>query len=83
MSEPEYATEAVGAYAVVGGEAAEHSFDSGFLGRLQRRHHEPQLDRQQLDVEKINPDVTRNDDARVEHPLQGVAQVGRLRAGLG
>ena len=42
---------------------------------------QPQLDRQQLDVEQVDLDVARDDDALVEHPLEDVGEARlRLRA---
>ena len=44
-------------------------------------HQQPQLDRQQLDVEQVDLDVARDHDALVEHPLEDVGEVGlALRA---
>src|SRR5579871_653028 len=54
--------------------------DADLLGRLERGDHQAQLDREQLDVEQIDPDVTRDHDPLVQDPFQDVAQVGGLGA---
>ena len=47
------------------------------LARLvDRGDQQPQLDRQQLDVEQVDLDVARDDDALVEHPLEDVGEAG-------
>src|SRR3954452_4385942 len=53
----------------------------GHLARpVDRGDQEAQLDGQQLDVEQVDLDVPRDDDALVEHALEDVGQV-RLRLG--
>ena len=42
---------------------------------------QPQLDRQQLDVEQVDLDVAGDDDALVEHPLEDVGEVRVVLAG--
>src|SRR4051794_40298228 len=48
--------------------------DAHLLGLVHGRDQQPQLDRQQLDVEQVDLDVARDDDALVEHALQDVGQ---------
>src|SRR4051812_19508012 len=56
--------------------------DADLLGLVDRGDHEPQLDRQQLDVEQVDLDVARDHDPLVEHPLEHVGEaVGARVAG--
>src|SRR5581483_7009941 len=48
--------------------------DPHLLRGLQRRDHQAQLDGEQLAVEQVHPDVTRDDQTLVQDPLQDVAQ---------
>lgn len=57
--------------------------DAHFACRFEGGDHQPQLDRQQLDIEQVDLDVARNDDPLVEYPFQDVAKVGRLVASAG
>src|SRR4051794_14402999 len=51
------------------------------LHRLVDRHHQQtDLDGEQLDVEQVDPDVARNDDALVEYALEDIRQARRLRS---
>ena len=52
--------------------------DPHLLGALNRRDQEPDLDRDQLDVEQVDLDVAGDDDALVEHALEDVGEVRRL-----
>ena len=45
------------------------------LGAIDRRDQQPDLDRQQLDVEQVDLDVARDHDALVEHPLEHVREL--------
>src|SRR5436305_6118808 len=51
--------------------------DAHLLGAVDRAHEQPQLDRDQLDVQQVYLDVSRDHDALVEHTLEDVGQVGR------
>src|ERR687896_310392 len=53
--------------------------DAHLASPVDRRDQQPQLDRQQLDVQQVDLDVARDDDALVEHPLEDVGEVGALR----
>src|SRR5579875_1308728 len=54
--------------------------DAHLPGRVERGDHQAQLDRQQLDVEQVDPDVARDHQALVEHSLQDVTETGGLAA---
>src|SRR3954454_14917820 len=56
--------------------------DAHLLRALNRGHQEPQLDREQLDVEQVDLDVSRDHDALVEHPFEYVRQVRRAAGPL-
>ena len=51
--------------------------DSHLLSALDGRDQQAQLDRQQLDVEQADLDVSGDDDSLVEDPLENVREVGR------
>src|SRR4051794_4179784 len=48
--------------------------DPHLAGPVDGGDEQPQLDRQQLDVEEVDLDVTRDDDALVEHALEDVGE---------
>src|SRR4051794_32000665 len=50
--------------------------DAHFLRAVNRGDQQPDLDRQQLDVEQVDLDVARDHDPLVEHSFQNVGQVG-------
>ena len=50
---------------------------------VNRGDQQPNLDREQLDVEEVHADVTGDDDAVVEHALEDVREVGRLLPMIG
>ena len=49
--------------------------DPHLLGPVDRGHHEPQLDRQQLDVQQVDLDVAGDDDALVQDAFEDVGEV--------
>src|SRR3954453_4755346 len=54
--------------------------DAHLLGLVHRHHQQPDLHREQLDLEQVHADVTGDDDPLVQDPLQDVGQPLRLRA---
>jgi len=57
--------------------------DPDLAGLVDRRDEQPDLDRQQLDVEQIHADVARDHDPLVENAFEDVGQVRRLHPTLG
>src|SRR5262249_4649648 len=52
--------------------------DSHLARLVGRGDEQAQPDRQELDVEQVDLDVARDDDALVEHALEHVGELGRL-----
>src|SRR2546423_1157873 len=52
--------------------------DSHLAGLVGRRDQQPDLDRQQLDIEQVDLDVARNHDSLVEDALEHVRELRRL-----
>jgi hypothetical protein len=50
---------------------------------VDRRDQQPELDREQLDVEQVDLDVACDDDALVEHALEDVGEVGAVGGAAG
>lgn len=51
--------------------------DAHLLGLVHGGDQQPELDRQQLDVQQVDLDITCDDDALVQDTFENVGQIGR------